>query len=125
VDSRIVDWRIRLVDTVADLASTALVVTGEQVVAIDSFEPRLCGMAIYRNGQLAATGAGAAALGDPIVAVAWLANRLGPMGTALEAGQLILTGALHAAFPITDGDVVHADFDHLGSVHASCVDHSE
>ena len=120
VDSRIVDWRIRLVDTVADLASTALVVTGEDVVAIDSFEPRLCGMAIYRNDRLAATGSGAAALGDPIAAVAWLANRLGPMGTGLEAGQIILTGALHAAFPITDGDVIHADFDHLGSVRASC-----
>jgi 2-keto-4-pentenoate hydratase len=120
VDSRIRDWRIRLVDTVADLASTAMVVTGTQAVPLDDFEPRLCGMAIYRNGELAATGAGAAALGDPVAAVAWLANRLAPFGTTLEPGHLILTGALHAAFPIGPDDDIRADFDHLGSVQATC-----
>ena len=62
------------------------------------------------------TGAGAAALGDPVAVVAWLAKTLGEMGASLEAGQLIMTGALHAAVPMLAGDVYRAEFDRLGPV---------
>lgn len=115
VDSRIVDWRIKLVDTISDLASSAAAVLGSRVVPID-FDPRLTGMVITKNGETAATGAGAAALGDPIGAVAWLANKLTPFDVTLEPGHFVMTGSLHAAFDVAPGDYVVADFDRLGAV---------
>jgi 2-keto-4-pentenoate hydratase len=116
VDSRIADWRISLVDTIADLASSAAAVVGSRVVALDGFDVRNVGMVIRRNGAVEATGAGAAALGDPVAAVAWLANTLAPYGVTLEPGHLIMTGSLHAAFDLSAGDRVRAEFDRLGSV---------
>lgn len=115
VDSRIVDWRIKLVDTISDLASSAAAVLSSRVVPID-FDPRLVGMVISKNGQTMATGAGAAALGNPVGAVAWLANKLAPFGVTIEPGHFIMTGSLHAAFEVAPGDYIHADFDRLGSV---------
>jgi 2-keto-4-pentenoate hydratase len=116
VDSRIVDWRIKLADTVADLASNGAVATAGRTVPVDGFDPRLIGMVMTRNGELVDTGAGAAALGDPVAVVAWLANVLGEHGVALEPDHLIMTGALHAAVPLAPGDVFTAEFDHLGPV---------
>jgi 2-keto-4-pentenoate hydratase len=113
IDSRIADWRIKLADTVADLASNGAIATSSRIVPLDA---RLIGMALTRNGELVDTGAGAAALGDPVAVVAWLANTLGEHGVALEPGHLILTGALHAAVPMTRGDVFRAEFDRLGPV---------
>jgi len=116
VDSRIADWRIKLADTVADLASNGAMATSSRVVPIDEFDPRLVGMVLTRNGELVDTGAGAAALGDPVAVVAWLANVLGEHGITLEPGHLIMTGALHAAVPLAPGDVFLAEFDHLGPI---------
>ena len=114
VDSRFADWRIKLADTVADLASNGAVAVSSRLVPLDGVDPRLIGMVLTRQGELIDTGAGAAALGDPVKVVAWLANTLGELGTKLEAGHLIMTGALHAAVPMLAGDVFRADFDHLG-----------
>lgn len=116
VDSRIKDWRIKLADTVADLASNGAIAVSSTVVPIDEFDPRLLGMVFTKNGELVATGAGAAALGDPLAAVAWLANTLAPMGVTLPAGSIIMTGALHAMVPVAPGDVFRADFDRLGPI---------
>jgi len=116
VDSRITDWRIKLVDTVADLASNGAMALADTVVPIDEFDPRLVGMVLSRNGELVDTGAGAAALGDPVAVVAWLANTLGEHGVTLEAGHLIMTGALHAALPMAAGDEYKAEFDRLGTI---------
>lgn len=116
VDSRIADWRIRLADTIADLASNGAVVLGSQVIPARGIDHRLIGMVFSRNGEVVATGAGAAALGNPVAVVAWLANTLGEYGVALEAGHLIMTGALHAAVTMNDGDKFLAEFDRLGSV---------
>jgi 2-keto-4-pentenoate hydratase len=116
VDSRFADWRIRLADTIADLASNGAVAVSSRLVPPDGLDPRLIGMVLTRNGELVDTGAGAAALGDPIGVVAWLANTLGEIGGALEPGQPIITGALHAAVPMRAGDVFRADFDRLGPV---------
>lgn len=121
VDSRIADWRITLVDTIADLASSAAIVLGSRVVSLDDLDPRLTGMVVRRNGHTVGTGAGAAALGDPVAAVAWLANTLAPLGVTLEPGHVIMTGALHAAFPVDRGDRIEATFDHLGSVRCRFV----
>jgi 2-keto-4-pentenoate hydratase len=133
VDSRFANWRIRLADTVADLASNGAVATSSRLVPLDGsaflaastpygIDPRLIGMVMTRQGQLVDTGAGAAALGDPIRVVAWLANTLGEVGVALEPGHLIMTGALHAAVPMRAGDVFRAEFDRLGPVTVRIVD---
>ncbi len=116
VDSRIADWRIKLADTVADLASNGAMATSSRVVPLTELDPRLVGMTLTRNGELIDTGAGAAALGDPVAVVAWLAYVLGGDGVALEPGHLIMTGALHAAVPMTPGDVFRAEFDRLGPI---------
>jgi len=116
IDSRVADWRIRLADTIADLASGAAVALSSRLVPLDRLDPRLTGVVMTRNGELVATGAGAAALGDPLHAVAWLANTLHPLGVTLEAGHVVMTGALHAAVPMTTGDVFRAEFDWLGPV---------
>jgi 2-keto-4-pentenoate hydratase len=116
VDSRFEDWRIKLADTVADLASNGAFAVSSRVVPLSQVDTRLVGMTLTRNGELADTGAGAAALGDPLLVVAWLANVLGERGIALEPGHLVMTGALHAAVPMAAGDVFRAEFDRLGPV---------
>lgn len=116
VDSRIADWKIGIGDTIADLASNGALALASRVVPTELVDPRLIGMVFTKNGELVATGAGAAALGDPMAAVAWLANTLAPMGVSLAAGSIVLTGALHAMVPIAPGDVFRAEFDHLGPI---------
>lgn len=116
VDSRIRDWRIKLADTVADLASNGAMAVSDREVPVAGFDPRLVGMVLTRNGELVDTGAGAAALGDPVGVVAWLANTLGEHGVTLEPGHLIMTGALHAAVPMAAGDEFRAEFDRLGTI---------
>jgi 2-keto-4-pentenoate hydratase len=116
VDSRFADWRIKLADTISDLASNGAVAVSSQLVPLAGIDSRLIGMTLTRNGELVDTGAGAAALGDPLAVVAWLANTLGEHGVDLEPGHLVMTGALHAAVPMAAGDVFRADFDRLGPV---------
>lgn len=116
IDSRIVDWRIRLCDTVADLASSARVVVSPHVVPLGTFDLRLLGVVLYLNGVVQETGAGAAVLGDPLDAVAWAANTLGRLGTTLEAGSVVMPGAMHRATDVSSGDSIEARFDRLGSV---------
>ncbi|CAM3675944.1 2-keto-4-pentenoate hydratase [Mesobacillus zeae] len=116
IDSRIADWKIQLADTVADNGSSAKVVLGEQLTAIDGIDLRSVGMTLYKNGEMIATGSGAAALGHPAHAIAWLANKLSEFGISLKAGELILPGALSAAIAVEEGDTVTAQFGPLGSV---------
>lgn len=116
VDSRIVDWKIELADTISDLASSAAIILGARSVPLEGWDPRLVGMVVSANGRTKDSGAGAAALGNPLTAVAWLANTLADYDVALQPGWFIMTGALHRAFPVESGDVVRADFDRLGPV---------
>jgi len=116
IDSRIADWKIKLVDTVADNGSSALVVVGDQRTRLDGLDLRSVGMALYKNEEEVGTGAGAAALGHPAHAVAWLANKLHEFGIGLKAGELILPGALSAAVAVREGDFVTGSFGSLGSV---------
>jgi len=115
VDSRVADWKIKLADTVSDLASCGAIVLSGRLVPVD-FDVRLTGMVFTRDGEIVATGAGAAALGDPAAAIAWLVRTLHGFGASLKAGQIIMTGALHAAVPVTAGEVYRAEFDRLGPV---------
>jgi 2-keto-4-pentenoate hydratase len=116
IDSRIADWKIGLVDTVADNGSSAMVVVGDETEEIDGIDLRSVGMILSKNGEMIATGSGAAALGHPAHAIAWLANKLHEFGITLKAGELILPGALSAAIAVGKGDTVTAQFGPVGSV---------
>ena len=118
IDSRIRDWRIGLVDTIADNASSGGVVLGSTPVPLATADLRLGGCNLYRSGRLAGTGAGGAVLGSPLSSLVWLANTLGAQGTALEAGQVVLPGSITASIPVQAGDTVTAVFAGLGSVTA-------
>jgi 2-keto-4-pentenoate hydratase len=118
VDSRVADWQIKLVDTVADNASSGLVVLGGNVRKVTDIDLRLTGVAVTRHGELADTGAGAAVLGNPARCVAWLANKLASFGASLQAGDVILPGAVHRMIDVTPGDMFRAEFAHLGTVTA-------
>lgn len=116
IDSRIRDWKIKIQDTIADNASNAAVVLGGKLTRIKDLDLRLTGMVFEKNGDIAATGAGAAVLGNPAQAVAWLANTLSQYGITLKAGEFIMAGALTAALAIKAGDKFTATFDRLGPV---------
>jgi 2-keto-4-pentenoate hydratase len=77
---------------------------------------RTVGMILEKNGEVVATAAGAAVLGHPAQAVAWLANKLGVYGITLRKGEVILSGSLTAAVPVAAGDFIRADFGFLGDV---------
>lgn len=116
IDSRIRDWKIKLADTIADNASSGLFVVGTNKTKVDNLDLRLIGMALEKNGELALTAAGAAVLGHPANAVAWLANRMAELGVSARAGEVMLSGSLAAALPVAQGDVVTAHFAQLGTV---------
>ena len=116
VDSRVADWKIKLVDTVADNASSGLLVAGGRLTPVDRLDLRLVGVVVSRNGEVLHTGAGAAVLGNPARCVAWLANKLGAFGAGLRAGDIVLPGSPHAMVSVAPGDVFRAEFAHLGAV---------
>ena len=116
IDSRIADWKIQLLDTVADNASSGRVVLGEKRISPKGLDLRLMGMVFEKNGDIVATGAGAAVLGHPACAVAWLANKLAEYGFSLKANEIILPGSLCGAIGVCAGDMITATFDRLGSV---------
>ena len=116
VDSRVRDWKIKLEDSVADNASSARFVVGSRLVDPAGIDLRLVGMVLEKNGEVVNTGAGAAVLGHPAASVAWLANKIGEFGIALEEGEIILSGALTAAVDARAGDSFLISFGGLGTV---------
>lgn len=114
VDSRIQDWKIKIQDTVADNASCGVFVLGDRLVDVRDVDLATCGMVLEKNGEIAATGAGAAALGHPANAVAWLANTLGARGIALEAGEVVLSGSLGIMVPVQAGDSLRVTIGGIG-----------
>ncbi len=121
VDSRIRDWKIGLFDTIADNASSGAVVLGSTPTDVGAVDLRLAGATFHRNGQVVGTGAGGAVLGSPITSLVWLANTLGARGITLEAGHVVLPGAVCAMAPVGAGDTFTATFAGLGSVTARFV----
>mgnify|MGYP001325392924 FL=1 len=114
VDSRIQDWKINIQDTVADNASCGVFVLGDRLVDVRDVDLATCGMILEKNGEIIATGAGAAALGHPANAVAWLANTLGAHGIALEAGEVVLSGSLAIMTPVQAGDNLRVTIGGIG-----------
>ncbi|QDQ00127.1 2-keto-4-pentenoate hydratase [Lysinibacillus fusiformis] len=119
IDSRIAGWKIRFEDTVADNGSSAMVIIGGTPTKLSHVNLPHIGMNVYRNGELFDSAAAAAVMGNPLHAVAWLANKLSKYDIGLQADEFVLAGALTAAVTIEDGDTFTADFAHLGAVSAT------
>lgn len=119
VDSRILDWDISFADTVADNASSGLFVLGTRRLTLDEFEPAEVTMSMTIDGEVVSTGTGAACLGDPLNALAWLAQKAREFGEPLRKGQVILSGALGPMRPLQPGSTVTATIDGVGTVSAS------
>jgi len=116
IDSRIKNWRIKIQDTVADNASAARFVLGSRITKLEDLDLRLGGMVFEVNDEVVATAAGASVMGNPVLAVLWLANKLSEYGTYLRAGEVVLSGSLVSAVDVKPGDFVRATFDKLGTV---------
>lgn len=121
VDSVIKDWKITLVDTVADNASSGLYVLGDQPVAIGAGAFQTAGMQLSVNGEVVSVGSGAACLGHPLRAAYWLACTMAAEGVALQAGEVILSGALGPMVPVAAGARVEALIGGVGSCSARFV----
>src|SRR5512139_112665 len=119
IDSRIVDWRIGLVDTIADNASSAGFVLGVQRVKPREIDLLSIDATLTRNGEVVAEGRSDAVLGNPVTAVAWLARKVASFGVRLEAGHVILPGSCTRAIDVRPGDDFHAEFKGLGAVDLS------
>lgn len=116
IDSRIADWTFRIEDTVADNASSAMFALGTRPAKLRDLDLPLTGMTLRKNGRVISTGAGAACLGNPINALVWLANRIGAYGESLQAGEVILSGALGPVSPVVAGDAITATIGPMGEV---------
>jgi len=119
LDSRFVDFRFTMPDVIADNTSAGRYLVGAPVPP-DGIDLRLAGVVLEHNGEVTATAAGAAALGHPAAAVAWLVRALAAAGDGLRAGQIVLSGGLTAAVPLRPGDVVVVTIDRLGTVELAC-----
>jgi 2-keto-4-pentenoate hydratase len=116
VDSRIADWKIAFADTVADNGSSAFFVLANEGKPLPGLDIWSAGMVMEINGQIVSLGAGAAALGHPLNAAAWLAQTLAKRAEPLKAGDILLAGALGPMVTMTPGDHVRAVVGGIGEV---------
>jgi 2-oxo-3-hexenedioate decarboxylase len=122
IDSRFQGFRFTLPDAVADNSSSSRFMIGEKFYKPDQLDLKLMGMVFKKNGEIFATGAGAAVMGHPARAIAWLANKLAKLGQSIQPGDVVLSGALSAAATIAPGDHFSASFDGIGSLEAVFTD---
>ena len=116
IDSRIKDWKIKIQDTIADNASSARVILGGKLTSIKDIDLRLVGMVLEKNGEILSTGAGAAVLGSPAQAVAWLVNKLSEFNVGINPNEFVMSGSLVKAEDVKAGDSITATFDRLGKI---------
>ena len=118
VGSRIANWDITILDTIADNASSGLYVLGTKPTGLHEIDLRMCGMVMESKGDQISIGAGVACLGNPLNAALWLARKMVQVGMPLMAGDTIMTGALGPMAPVHPGDVIEVRISGLGSVRA-------
>jgi 2-oxo-3-hexenedioate decarboxylase len=120
LDSRYENFRFTLADVVADNASAGAFLIGPQAVPpSDLIDLALIGCVLRVDGEVTATAAGAATMGHPAAAVAWLANRLADQGLQLQAGMVIFSGGLTEPVALQPGHSVTAEFDGLGAIEVT------
>ena len=119
VGSRIRDWDIRLLDTVADNASSGLYALGTRPCKLSEVDLRTCGMLMERKGEVVSLGVGAACLGHPLNAALWVARKMVEVGRPLQAGNVIMTGALGPMVTVSPGDVIETTIAGLGVVRTA------
>jgi 2-oxo-hept-3-ene-1,7-dioate hydratase len=115
IDARVQNPR-RITDTVADNGAAAGIVLGGRPVGPMDVDLRWVGAVFYRNSGIEETGLAAGVLGHPALAIAWLANKVGPFGTELAPGHILLSGSFTRPIWADPGDTLHADFGPLGGV---------
>lgn len=115
VDSRIADWKITFADTVADNGSSAFFVLADEGKPLAGLDIWTAGMVMQINGETVSLGVGAAALGHPLNAAAWLARTLAERGEPLKAGDVLLAGALGPMVAINPGDRVETFVGGIGA----------
>jgi len=116
--SRVADWSVRILDTVADNASSGIFFLGTRPTRLADLDLRRCGMVMTRRGDPVSTGAGAACMGNPLTATVWLARKMVEVGHPLREGDIVLSGALGPMVAVQAGDVLEARISGLGSVRA-------
>ena len=116
VGSRIANWNIKIQDTIADNASSGLLVLGNEPKKLEGLDLRLAGMVMERRGDQVSLGAGVACLGNPLNAALWLARTMVQVGAPLKAGDVIMSGALGPMAGVAAGDVIEVRISGLGSV---------
>ncbi|MFW6057184.1 MAG: 2-keto-4-pentenoate hydratase [Chloroflexota bacterium] len=116
LDSRFKDWKITIIDSMADDAEACGIVLGGALVPVAGLDLRTLGVVFEKNGEVVSTGAGAAALGNPAEALAWVANKFASLGLTLRKGQVVISGSLIRALNVERGDSFRASFDRLGPV---------
>ncbi|TQC50597.1 2-keto-4-pentenoate hydratase [Rhodococcus sp. WS4] len=116
IDSRIADWKITLPDTIADNASSAGFVLGKNRVRPGDIDIKAIDAVLTSNGEIKAEGRSDAVLGNPVTAVAWLAQKVESFGVRLKAGDIVLPGSCTRAIDAHPGDHFRAEFSGLGSV---------
>jgi 2-keto-4-pentenoate hydratase len=116
VDSRIADWNVKLEDTIADNASSGAVVLGGNPTLLTDIDVRRIGAELWCNDVRKETGRSDAVLGNPVVAVAWLANKVSMFGVSLSEGHVVMPGSCTRMIPVHAGDVIRAEFEEIGHV---------
>lgn len=116
IDSRYKNFNFDLKSVIADNTSSARFVTGGQMAGVEGLDLKCLGVVLEKNGEVVATGAGAAVLGHPAQSVAMLANMLGAQGREIPAGTFIMTGGITEAIAVAAGDCITVRYQHLGSV---------
>ncbi|HEY4542479.1 MAG TPA: fumarylacetoacetate hydrolase family protein, partial [Noviherbaspirillum sp.] len=106
----------KIVDNIADNAAAAGIVLGGRPVRPMDVDLRWVGALLYKNGNIEESGVSAAVLGHPAMGIAWLANKVGPFGTVLEPGHVLLAGSFTRTVAVAQGDTIHADYGPLGSI---------
>jgi 2-oxopent-4-enoate/cis-2-oxohex-4-enoate hydratase len=114
VDSRIRDWKIKIQDTIADNASSGMLVVSDGAVSPAHVDLLGCRMRLEKNGVVVGTGTGAATMGSPLHAMTWLVNTLGELGIVLGAGEIVLSGSLGPLVPVIHGDRMQLAIEGIG-----------
>jgi 2-keto-4-pentenoate hydratase len=116
VDTRYHEYKFKITDNISDNSSNARYLTGMPKSLSSVVDLRLLGVLLWSEGRSIDHGIGANALGDPLLALAWLANFLGERDQGIAAGSVILTGGLTRAYPPTKNHTFVAEFGELGAI---------